>query len=430
MEEHDKIELRHEDVQEILGTPPAWIVRWGTVVIVLGVAILFWVGWVVKYPDIMTAQVNVTTAIPPITVVARTTGYVAKQFKHDNDTVKSGDLLVVMQSTARYEDVMKLEQSLLELDSLTPSVVDAYLPDVTLQLGDLQLAYSNFVQILKELQFKKEENFDAATVTQYENQIRNIQKLIKTERDKISTANKNLELAQTRFKEKQKLYIQNVISRNELEDAKKEEYRYEQDIKNIRSTIEQLNGQILQVEKSILDVKQATKETGSTKYISLVEAMSQLRTAIHKWKQTFLIIAPSDGKISYFNAYWTENQNIREGEAVLAIVPPSHGAGIVGIVEMPFGVSGKVQAGQTVLLKFDSYPFQRHGLVEGLVQSKALMPRDNKTVAVRVALPNGLKTTKGDLIKFDQQMLGTAEIITEDRRFIERLFDKLLSVFR
>jgi HlyD family secretion protein len=429
MEEYDEIELRHEDVQEILGTPPAWIIRWGTSVVLIGICLLFIVGWIVKYPDIIHAQVQVTTEVPPISVVARTTGYLSKLLVKENDMVKAGDLLVVLQSSGKYEDVLKLEKSLAELEVLTPSVIESYEADLGLNLGELQLNYSGFTQILKELQFKKEENFISQTVSQFDSQIKNYERLIKTEKDKQLTAEKNLQLAKNRFNEKQKLYTQSVISRNDLEDAKKEEYRYEQDVKNIKSTIEQLNGQILNVRKNILDAQQTTKETSSTKYVGLIEAMSQLKSAIQKWKQTYLLTAPSDGRVSFFNNYWAENQNIREGAAVMAIVPPN-GSGIIGMVELPLAISGKVSEGQRVVMKFDSYPYDKYGFVQGQVQSKALLPRDNKTISVRVALPHRLKTNRGYELKFDQQMLGSAEIITEERRFIERMFDKLISLFR
>ncbi len=429
MEEYEKIELRHEDVQEILGTPPSWIIRWGTTVILLGICLLLLVGWIVKYPDIIPAQVYLTTEVPPISVVARTTGYLSKLVVKENDTVHAGDLLVVLQSAAKYEHVLTLEQELSELETLTPSVIEAFQPNLGFQLGEIQFNYSSFVQILKELQFKREENFISQTVNQYNSQINNYERLIRTEKDKQLTAQKNLQLAKKRFEEKQQLYTQNVISRNDLEDAKKEEYRYEQDLKNLKSNVEQLNGQILNVRKNILDVQQTTKEVNTTKYVGLIEAMNQLKSAIQKWKQTYLLTAPSDGRVSFFNNYWAENQDIREGAAVMAIVPPN-GSGIIGMVELPLANAGKVLEGQRVVMKFYSHPYDRFGIVQGEVMSKALLPRDNKTISVRVSLPHGLHTNRGYDLKFDQQMTGSAEIVTEERRFIERLFDKLLSIFR
>jgi hypothetical protein len=109
---------------------------------------------------------------------------------------------------------------------------------------------------------------------------------------------------------------------------------------------------------------------------------------------------------------------------------PTDGKGIVGLVSVPLAISGKVLEGQRVVMKFDSYNYQDSGVVHGIIGSKALVPNDKKMLSVRVNLPNGLVTSYGKTLTFDQQMLGSAEIISEDKRFVERLFNKLISAFR
>jgi multidrug resistance efflux pump len=428
MEDYDKIELRSDDVQEILGTPPSWIVRWGTTFVFLAVAMLALVSWMVKYPDIIHAPILITTELPPVPVVARSTGYLSKLLVKENDTVQAGDLLVVLQNPSNYEDVFKLEKQMSTLDSLTPSVLAAFKPDGTLNIGDLQLHYSSFVQILKDFQFKKAENFGAQNVEQFEKQIKNTERLIKTENDKLGSTFQNLELAVSNFKRQQLLFSQKVIPLAELENAKGEVYKHELNIKNVRSHIEELNGQILQLRKGILEVNQSSKESNSTKYVSLVESIQQLRTAVQKWKQQYLLTAPISGKVSLFNNFWAENQDVKDGSEVMAIIPPN-GSNKVGFVSLPTFGSGKVKQGQRVVIKFESYPYQEHGVVEGIVDSKALLPKD-KTISVRVTLPNGLKTSYNKELKFDQQMQGLAEVITEERRFVERMFDKLISAIK
>ena len=113
----------------------------------------------------------------------------------------------------------------------------------------------------------------------------------------------------------------------------------------------------------------------------------------------------------------------------MAIIPPN-GKDIVGFVSLQMSGSGKVKEGQRVVIKFDSYPYQEYGVVEGTVLAKALLPKNDKVISVRVDLPKGLMTSYNKTLKFDQQMQGSAEIITEERRFIERLFDKLISAFK
>ena len=69
-----KFELRSEEVQDILTRVPHWMLRWGTVLIFAIILMLCFVSWFVKYPDIVSTEIVITTAIPPEKLVARTSG--------------------------------------------------------------------------------------------------------------------------------------------------------------------------------------------------------------------------------------------------------------------------------------------------------------------------------------------------------------------
>lgn len=47
------------------------------------------------------------------------------------------------------------------------------------------------------------------------------------------------------------------------------------------------------------------------------------------------------------------------------------------------------------------------------------------TYLVTLSFPEGFLTNYGSLLKFKYEAKGTAEIITKDRRLIERFFDNL-----
>jgi cobalamin biosynthesis protein CobD/CbiB len=68
------IELRSEEVQEILTRVPHWMIRWGSVVVLLILVSLFFVSWLVKYPDVISTPIVITTTIPPEKLVAKVTG--------------------------------------------------------------------------------------------------------------------------------------------------------------------------------------------------------------------------------------------------------------------------------------------------------------------------------------------------------------------
>ena len=64
------------------------------------------------------------------------------------------------------------------------------------------------------------------------------------------------------------------------------------------------------------------------------------------------------------------------------------------------------------------------GMVKGKVKSISLAP-NNDYYTAEIELPNGLKTFYGIDLEFKQEMQGTAEIITEDIRLLERVIRPL-----
>ena len=58
------IELRSEEVQEVMGQVPAWIVRWGITLLFLVVVALLVGSCFFKYPDVITADMTLTGQHP------------------------------------------------------------------------------------------------------------------------------------------------------------------------------------------------------------------------------------------------------------------------------------------------------------------------------------------------------------------------------
>ena len=60
----------------------------------------------------------VTSVNPPADLEARTNGKIVRLFVNDNELVKSGDVLAMIENPAAYEDVMLLKKELAFLDSI------------------------------------------------------------------------------------------------------------------------------------------------------------------------------------------------------------------------------------------------------------------------------------------------------------------------
>jgi multidrug efflux pump subunit AcrA (membrane-fusion protein) len=419
-----------EEVQEIMGTPPRWILRWGTAIIGLAMAIFVGISSMISYPDFVRAPIRLTTKSPPINVVARADGYIKQLVVEDGKTVKEGDLLVVLQSSARYDDVLTLEKQLGGLQNMDISQLAAFNTNQQLQLGELQAPYSTFTQTMSRYSFNQTSGFDQQNIGQLRQQIGTIKGGIKAERDREQSLRDRLALQKKAFERAQQNYAQNNISQEDLEKARLTVIDAERDIKELKAGMQSREQNINELQQQIIGVQQGSSSTEYTEYVQLTESLNQLLAAIEQWKQQYLIMAPQSGKISFFNGLWGDRQNVTMGQEVMAIVPDAKSDSLIGRVELPINFGGRVVAGQQVLIKFDSYPYQQFGIVDGEVMAKSLVPSNNAVYAVSVKLTKGLQTRYKLDIPFDQQMTGVAEIITAKRSFLSRILDPLLSVFK
>jgi HlyD family secretion protein len=97
---------------------------------------------------------------------------------------------------------------------------------------------------------------------------------------------------------------------------------------------------------------------------------------------------------------------------------------IIAQLEAPMAQSGKIEIGQTVNIKLDNYPVAEYGAVEGRIESISMIPVRN-VYSIKVSLPKGLTTSYKRELTFRQEIQGTAEIITNDMRLIERILNQV-----
>lgn len=112
----------------------------------------------------------------------------------------------------------------------------------------------------------------------------------------------------------------------------------------------------------------------------------------------------------------------------MAIVPAKARTPI-GRVSLPINRAGSVQVGQAVFIRLDNYPGEQFGLLKGRIAAMSPVPLRAR-YAVEVALPDGLVTTFGQQLAYQQEMQGQAEIVVEDLRVIDRIFYQFRRILR
>lgn len=415
----DNIELRSESVQDILTQPPHWMIRWGNTIIFLILVLILIMSYIIKYPEFIPAPIIVTSQNPPEKLEARTNSKIEKIFIKDHQEVKKDQVLMVMQSSANYKDVLVLKKI---IDSLSPNQLSSFPLTETshFKLGELQGDYNGFAKAFQDealftrLQPYAPENL-AANQSLSEYKVR-----IATTKQQKNLEQAKYELTKKNYIRSQELFNQGVISSMELENEKIKYIQAQQNLENINISLSQMEEGISNLNKTKSGTAINTEKDKITYSTQTLQLFEQLRKSLKQWEQNYLLISNTDG-IASFQQFFGENQFIKAGDAILSILPKNREK-LVGRMSVPATNSGKIASGEKVLIKLDNYRYQEYGIVEGKVQNISLSPDKEGNYYVDVLLPKGLKTSYNKNLVFDKELKGNAEIVTQDLRLIERFF--------
>lgn len=415
----DNIELRSESVQDVLAQPPHWMFRWGNVVILGIIFMILLMSYFIKYPEFVPATITVTSQNPPEKLEARTDSKIEKIFIKDHQQVQKNQVLMVLQSTANYLDILQLKKV---MDTISPAQLASFpLHQIsTFKLGELQSDYNNFAKAFQdEKLFTRLKPYDPENAATDQNISANKSRIITLKQQKKLEQAK-FELTKKNYQRSQQLFNQKVISTAEFETEKIKFLQAQQSLESIDISISQTQEAIanLNKTKSGTDINaEKDKINFASQTLQLFE---QLRRSLRAWEQNYLIVSSTDGLAS-FQQFWGENQFLERGDAILTILPDNKKA-LIGRMLVPAANSGKIAAREKVLIKLDNYRFQEYGIVEGRVQNISFTPDKDGNYYVDVILPKGLTTSYNKTLKFDKELKGSAEIVTQDLRLIERFF--------
>ncbi len=418
-------ELRSEEVQEIMMRPPKWLLRWGITVALLVIMLVFAGAWMIHYPDLVRASFKLTSVNAPKAVLTRTDGKLVRLFVQDGKTVKAGAVLAYIESTARHDDVLQLSRELTKAWAIASrgNLEGLYKLNLTNyhQLGELQNAYQTFEQSHIQLRSYLTNGFYSKKKSLLKQEISDLKALADNLRAQHQIQARDMTLAQEDYDIQRQLAQDKVIALLEL---KREESKniarklpYQQ---TASALINNLTAQRAK-QKEILELdKQVDEERDK-----FLQSLNTLQSAADAWKTKYVLTAPVGGRVIYVGTV-QENQTVALSQELFYVAPPS--SEYFGELRIPQHNSGKVQIGQSVLVKFAGYPYQEFGAVRGRITAIADIPLKDSVFLARVELPIGLKTTYGKQLAYKTGMSASADIITNDSRLLEKLFYQLRKV--
>lgn len=425
---HNHIEPRNEHVQELLEAVPNWMIRYGNTLILLLIVLLFVLSWFIKYPDILTSEVQIITKLPSQEKYAKTTGKFDTILVHNNAFVSEGDVLAIIENTANYNHIQRLK-STLDTIQLNTDNFNFPLNDLPiLFLGEIDSEYVTFennylnYRLNNELQpFANEQNGNKLTKTQLYSRLKTLKNQKQITKSELSYFKKDLERQQL-------LFAKGVIAKQTIESKELEYLNAERNYANIDASISQIKEAISKTNTN--EVSTSIKQTKERIRLlkNVIQSFNQLKIALQKWEMKYTITSDINGKV-VFSESWSKNQAINDGDLICTIIPENN-TSYIAKLESPAHNSGKIKKGQFVNVSIENYPEAEFGSIQGQVESISLLTNSNGNYVIDVILPQQLVTSYNKSIQFKYGMRGKAKIITEDLRVVERLFYQLKNVFK
>jgi hypothetical protein len=437
---HDKVSplqrfgnpSRTEEVAVIIDKMPT---KFGIIVtsIVIGLVILLLLfGWLIKYPDVLRGQITINARQSPIKFVAATAGNLILLHNNAGEKIKQGEYIALIKNSAKLKDV-KLLDSLLSQINIHEVNYEAnrhFFPE-NIEVGELNNKYFVFLNALYQfLDYSIQQPFEKQKGTN-KKMLATQQKLMNQLHNDYQREKQKYTTTLSLYKKSAVLFADSVISKADFEKAIISTLSSEQEFKSVDKQITNTDYQISDAvnKLQLLAIQKLEKERELA--INLFNTYYELQDNIKQWEHKYVFVSPINGQIDFLSFLKTDDY-VQTGQELFKIIPDE--IEMIGQVLLPEQGSGKVIDGQDVIIKLDNYPYTQFGSIKGNVKNislatnqQALSNAQNKvnSYLVVVTLPNGLSTNYGTTLNFHFEAKGTAEIITDNRRLIERLFDNL-----
>lgn len=425
--EVQNINLRSEEVREIMGNVPSRIIQYGITVILSIIVAVFGFSFIFKYPDIISGNFILQTINPPAFLLSKSSGKLQYLFVNNGDTVKTGNLLAIIENPASLEGYQSIKQ--LTDQNLEPAIVGMKLDSMMkkrVRFGELQLSLASWLKSIEDYNAYIKTEYFPTKQKAIESKIKDMHQHIRLLSNQLEASLKTYQLAIGANKRDSLLFEEKVIALLDMENSQKELLNQKMALTNTEISLSNAKLSLSEYQQQLADLVMSEQQTLSSQLSLVRQNFESVKSALAEWENKYCIFSPIDG-ITAFSGIWKENQNIAHGQHVMTITPILK-TEVVGRIYIATSRAGKVQSQQPVNLKFTDFPYREYGIIVGKLNSLSDVP-DSVYIGT-ILLSDSLVTNYGKTLPFKQNMQGIAEIITEDISLAERLIYPLKAVIK
>lgn len=388
----------------------------------------------------------------------------------EGDTVKSGQILLEFDSDILRTELQQIEAKLSGLKN--QKVQLDIIKNQLLSTINIQEQQNQSQALEKAAQVEQaKQNLDAKQSTyrlqKLEKQalLDQVQQQIKTNRNEQKFARSRLDIDNKQVERFGKLVKDGAVSANQvdrlrkeqqeskriydrsLSDGKQAQLRLTEEMNRYQATMNQLQADIEQAKLrlkeqqnsyqtlkqtsklSILRTKEQLKDTQTTiasTESQIAQTLSQVESLKLQLKQR-IVRSPIDGTIFEFPVS-KPGEVVQPGQRIAQIAPKN--TDVILKASMPIQDSGFLKVGMPVKVKFDAYPYQEYGIVEGKVSwvspdSKVQQtPQGNsESFELDITLDRQYVDNGEKRVTLAPGQTADAEVVIRQRRIIDFVLD-------
>lgn len=251
----------------------------------------------------------------------------------------------------------------------------------------------------------------------------------------INIQNRTIELEKDVLTRLQDLFEDEAASGLEVSSQENRYLGATQVLNDLKNNREKLLAEVKDIDAqiSLLPIEQ-TKEISDFKNRISTIGQTIIRTDAER---TSIIHSPIEGKIATVTA--RRGQMASPQKAAMTILPT--GGELQAELFVPTRAAGFIKPGQSVRLLYDAFPYQKFGFYDGTVKevSKTVITTTDLSIApqfpepvflVTVSLNDQSILSQGENFPLQSGMSLSADLILEDRKIWEWVFEPLLGAMR
>jgi len=415
-----------DDMHDIMTAVPSWLLRWGITLFFVVLIMVVSIAAIIKYPDVVKTSLKIVSSDVAKPVVPKVTGKLVKLLVNNNDKVRGGQPLGFIESTADHQKVLVLIERLNRLKTnmaLNQTDQSFFNNSFYGELGELQPAYQAFTTAYISYKSSTQNGFLVQKRAYLQKDIVSLNQQavqLKAEKD---LQQRDFNLAQDEYDMHKKLAKQNVETAAELRQQESKYLAKKQPLLQTDAAMISANTNYLAKQKEILELDNTVVEEKA----KFLQSLNSLLSQAEDWKSKYVLSASKDGFVVFAGTV-QENQIVSPNNNVFYI--NAGNTDYFGEMSIPQNNSGKVRAGQTVLIKLKSFPFEEYGMIKGKLSYLSDVPYHDSVFLSKVTFKLSKSPDPQKQIHLKEGMNADAEIITEDATILQRITRNLIKALK